>query len=145
MAANSTQEHCMTISLEELAFRLNDHITDEGTSFDALLMDNGVLEVVCSNNDEFPIHLALTNTQLLAVTPLFSVDEVIPNEVENLNKMLLQLAPAVPLSAFGLQGDTYILFGAIALGTRFEIIIHELEVQAENTIDVLDAIQSLLA
>lgn len=135
----------MTLSLEELAFRLNDHITDEGTSFDALLMDNGVLEVVCSNNDEFPIHLALTDTQLLAVTPLFNVGEVVPNEVENLNKMLLQLAPAVPLSAFGLQGDTYILFGAIALGTRFEIIIHELEVQAENTIDVLDAIQSLLA
>lgn len=145
MAANSAQEHFMTLSLEELAFRLNDHITDEGTSFDALLMDNGVLEVVCSNNDEFPIHLALTDTQLLAVTPLFNVGEVVPNEVENLNKMLLQLAPAVPLSAFGLQGDTYILFGAIALGTRFEIIIHELEVQAENTIDVLDAIQSLLA
>ncbi len=76
-------------------------------------------EVVCSNNDEFPIHLALTETQLLAITPLFSVDEVVANEVVNLNKMLLQLAPAVPLSAFGLQGDTYILFGAIALGYTF--------------------------
>ncbi len=135
----------MTITLEEMTFRLNDHVTDEGTSFDALLMDNGVLEVVCSNNEEFPIHLALTETQLLAVTPLFSVAEVKPDEVENLNKMLLQLAPAVPLSAFGLQGDTYILFGAIALGSGFDVIIHELEVQAENTIDVLDAIQSLLA
>ncbi|MCP4042600.1 MAG: YjfI family protein [Gammaproteobacteria bacterium] len=135
----------MTITLEEMTFRLNDHVTDEGTSFDALLMDNGVLEVVCSNNEEFPIHLALTETQLLAVTPLFSMAEVKPDEVENLNKMLLQLAPAVPLSAFGLQGDTYILFGAIALGSGFDVIIHELEVQAENTIDVLDAIQSLLA
>ncbi|MFC1603172.1 DUF2170 family protein [Pseudomonadota bacterium] len=135
----------MTITLEELAFRLNDHVTDEGTSFDALLMDNGVLEVVCSNNDEFPLHLALTDTQLLAVTPLFNISEVTPSEVENLNKVLLQLAPAVPLSAFGLQDDTYILFGAMALGTSFETIVHELEVQAENTIDVLEAIQSLLA
>ncbi len=134
----------MTITLEELAFRLNDHTTDEGTTFDALLLENGVLEVVCSNNDEFPIHLAQTETQLLAVTPLFNVAEVKPDEVDNLNKVLLQLAPAVPLSAFGLQDDTYILFGAMALGTRFEIIVHELEVQAENTIDVLDAIQSLL-
>lgn len=134
----------MTITLDQLSYRLNDHTTDEGTSFDALLMDNGVLEVVCSNNDEFPIHLAITETQLLTVTPLFSLAEVAPNEVENLNKMLLQLAPAVPLSAFGLQGDTYILFGAIALGTSFEIIVHELEVQAENTIDVLEAIQPLL-
>jgi len=135
----------MTITLEELAFRLNDHVTDEGTTFDALLMDNGVLEVVCSNNDEFPLHLALTDTQLLAVTPLFKISEVAPSEVENLNKVLLQLAPAVPLSAFGLQDDTYILFGAMALGTSFETIVHELEVQAENTIDVLEAIQSLLA
>lgn len=134
----------MTITLDQLSYRLNDHTTDEGTSFDALLMDNGVLEVVCSNNDEFPIHLAITETQLLTVTPLFSLAEVAPNEVDNLNKMLLQLAPAVPLSAFGLQGDTYILFGAIALGTSFEIIVHELEVQAENTIDVLEAIQPLL-
>lgn len=134
----------MSITLDELSYRLNDHTTDEGTSFDALLMDNGVLEVVCSNNEEFPIHLAITDTQLLTVTPLFSLAEVAPNEIENLNKMLLQLAPAVPLSAFGLQGDTYILFGAIALGTRFEIIVHELEVQAENTIDVLEAIQPLL-
>lgn len=134
----------MTITLDELSYRLNDHTTDEGTSFDALLMGNGVLEVVCSNNDEFPIHLAVTETQLLAVTPLFRLDEVVPNEVDNLNKMLLQLAPAVPLSAFGLQGDTYILFGAIALGTSFEIIVHELEVQAENTIDVLEAIHPLL-
>lgn len=134
----------MSITLDELSYRLNDHTTDEGTSFDALLMDNGVLEVVCSNNEEFPIHLAMTETQLLTVTPLFRLDEVASNEVDNLNKMLLQLAPAVPLSAFGLQGDTYILFGAIALGTRFEIIVHELEVQAENTIDVLDAIHPLL-
>ena len=51
----------------------------------------------------------------------------------------------VALGAFGLQDDTYILFGAMALGTSFEIIVHELEVQAENTIDVLEAIQSLLA
>jgi hypothetical protein len=33
----------------------------------------------------------------------------------------------------------------MALGTRFENIVHELEVQAENTIDVLEAIEPLLA
>ena len=135
----------MTITLEKLVYRLNDQVTEEGTSFDAVVLENGVAEVICSNNEEFPIHLAVTETQLLAVTSLFDTSEVLANEMENLNKMLLQLAPAVPLSAFGLQGDTYILFGAMALGTRFENIVHELEVQAENTIDVLEAIEPLLA
>ena len=51
----------------------------------------------------------------------------------------------MPLSAVGLQGNTYILFGAMALTTRFEVIAHELEVQAENTIEVLEAVEHLLA
>ncbi|MCI5144162.1 MAG: DUF2170 family protein, partial [Candidatus Electrothrix sp. AR3] len=55
-----------------------------------------------------------------------------------------QLSPAVPLSSIGLQGSTYILFGAMPLETSFENIVHELEVQAENTVEVLDAIESLL-
>jgi len=51
------------------------------------------------------------------------------------------MSPAVPLSSLGLQGDMYILFGAMALSTSVENIVHELEVQAENTIEVLEEIQ----
>ena len=58
--------------------------------------------------------------------------------------MLLRLSPAVPLSSIGLQGDTYILFGAMAKETLFENIAHELEVQAENTIDVLEVVEDFL-
>ena len=68
-----------------------------------------------------------------------------PDKIDELNRTFLQLSPAVPLSSLGLQGDTYILFGAMALSTRFEVVAHELEVQAENTIDVLEAIEHLLA
>ena len=131
--------------LDDLAFRLNDFSGEEGTTFDALVTERGILEVVCSNNDEFPIHVTTTETQLLSVTPLFSLAEVQPDKVDELNRTFLQLSPAVPLSSIGLQGDTYILFGAMALSTRFEVVAHELEVQAENTIDVLEAVEHLLA
>lgn len=57
---------------------------------------------------------------------------------------MLQLSPAVPLSSLGVQGDVYILFGSMPLGSQFEIIAHELEVQAENTLDVLEAVEPLL-
>ena len=133
------------MTLEDLAFRLNDYEDAEGTTFDALVTEDGILEVVCSNNDEFPIHITETETQLLSVTPLFNTTEVAAGKLEELNVAFLRLSPAVPLSAIGLQGDTYILFGAMALSTRFEVIAHELEVQAENAIDVLEAVEHLLA
>ncbi len=134
----------MQNTLEELAHSLNSATTEEGTSFDAVITDNGVIEVICSNNDEFPIHIAMTDTQLLSVTPLFNISEVKEGKIDELNSMLLQLSPAVPLSSIGLQEGNYILFGAMALNTMFENIVHELEVQAENTLDVLEAIEPLL-
>ncbi len=134
----------MTINLEDLAFRLNEHTTEEGTAFDAVLNDNGVLDVICSNVDEFPIKLATTETQVLSVTPLFHKTEVKPESLDELNTMLLQLSPVVPLSAVGMQADNYILFGAMSLNTSFENIVHELEVQAENTVEVLESIQQFL-
>ena len=133
------------MNLDDLAFRLNDYSGEEGTTFDALVTERDILEVVCSNNDEFPIHVTMTDTQILSVTPLFNIGEVVPDRLDELNATLLRLSPAVPLSAIGLQGETYILFGAMALSTRFEVIAHELEVQAENTIDVLEAVEHLLA
>ena len=129
---------------EELAHNHNSATTEEGTSCDAVITDNGVIEVTCSNNEEFPIHIAMTDTQLLSVTPLFNISEVHEGKVDELNSMLLQLSPAVPLSSIGLQDGNYILFGAMALNTMFENIVHELEVQAENTLDVLEAIEPLL-
>ena len=133
------------MTLDELEFRLNGFTGEEGTTFDALVTEDGILEVVCSNNDEFPIHVTQTDTQLLSVTALFSTTEVLGGKQDEVNEAFLRLSPAVPLSSIGLQGDTYILFGAMALDTRFEIIAHELEVQAENTVDVLEVVEHLLA
>ena len=133
------------MTLDELSYRLNGYTGDEGTTFDALVTDDGILQVVCSNNDEFPIHVTQTETQLLSVTALFTTAEVQSGKLNEVNEVFLRLSPAVPLSSIGLQGGTYILFGAMALSTRFEVIAHELEVQAENTVDVLEVVEHLLA
>ena len=134
----------METTLEDLALDLNTTTTLEGTRFDAVVTDSGVMEVICSNNDEFPIHIAMTDTQILSVTPLFHVKEVQEDKLVELNTLLLQLSPAIPLSSICLQEGNYILFGAMALNTTFENIVHELEVQAENTLDVLEAVEDLL-
>jgi uncharacterized protein YjfI (DUF2170 family) len=38
----------------------------------------------------------------------------------------------------------YILFGSMALNTVFDNIAHELEVQADNTLEALDALKDFL-
>jgi len=134
----------MENALNELAHSLNTTITKEGNNFDAILTDSGTIEVMCSNNTEFPIQVVMTEKQILAVTHLFKTSEIQPNKLAELNTMLLELSPLVPLSSTGMQGDNYILFGAMAISTDIKEIVHELEVQAENTIDVLEAIEPLL-
>jgi len=131
-------------NLEELALSLNNTVTDEGTSFEAIVTDNGLIDVTCSNNKEFPILIAMTDSQILAVTSLFNVSEVKEDKIDELNSMLLTISPVIPLSSTGLQNGNYILFGAMSLNTVIDNIVHELEVQAENTIDVLEAISPLL-
>ncbi len=135
----------MSEKLEEISFRLNDYHTAGGVTFDAVLSEQGdTLEVTCSENPDFPIVVAATDTQIISVTPLFALSDVVDDKRDELNKILLALSPVVPLSAIGLQEDMYILFGSMAVNTVFENLAHELEVQADNTLEVLDALKDFL-
>ena len=134
----------MSLDLDELAFKLNNVTTQEGTTFEAIRRDDDILEVTCSNNDEFPICVTQTESQILTITPLFSVKEVASERLAELQDLLLSTSPLLPLSSLGKQSDEFILFGSMSLNTTFENIVHELEVQADNTIEVLEVIEPLL-
>lgn len=132
-------------NLENIAFKLNGHETNTGTTFVAEINEGGdTVTVTCSNNAEFPIILAQTDTQILSVCPLFNLADIDSSREHELNKILLQLSPVVPLSSFGYQGDSIILYGAMAVNTLFENLAHELEVQANNTLDVLESLTEYL-
>lgn len=133
------------MQLNDLALQLNGLTTDSGVTFEAVITDQDTLEVLSSNNTEFPIYIACSDTQLLAVTHLFSIDEVKSDKVDELNSLALELGPVVPLSAIGKQADNYILYGAMPVDTPVSHLAEELATQAANTIDVLDEIADLLA
>jgi uncharacterized protein YjfI (DUF2170 family) len=135
----------MSEKLEEISYRLNDYHTAGGVTFDAVLAADGdTLEVTCSENPDFPMIVTTTDSQILAVTPLFAVSDVVEEKCGELNRVLLALSPVMPLSSVGLQDDMYILFGSMALNTVFDNIAHELEVQADNTLEALDALKDFL-
>ncbi|PCK10053.1 MAG: hypothetical protein COA42_00175 [Alteromonadaceae bacterium] len=131
------------MNLEELAFKLNTFNSTTGVTYAATLLDdNSALEVVCSVNPDASIFVVVSDQQILSVTPLFATTDVQAPLRDELNKTLLTLSPVIPLSSIGLQEDNYVLFGAMPVTTVFENIAHELEVQADNTTDVLVALES---
>lgn len=134
----------MSNKLEDLALRLNTSSTPDGITFLAEIQDD-MITVTCSNNEEFPIKIVETDTQIITVSHLFSTDEVADGAIDELNGILLGLNPAIPLSSVGLQDGQYILFGAMALETTFDNLMHELSVQADNVIDLLEAVSPSLS
>lgn len=133
----------MSFDLNELCLKLNQHETAEGNRFTAEVNDE-IIELTCSNADDFPIRLSVTNEQIIALSHLFSEEDIIAEELTNLNETLLRLSPMIPLSSFGKDGKLYFLFGAMPLATSFENLAHELEVQAENTVEALETFQELM-
>lgn len=133
----------MSLDLNELCLKLNQHESAEGNTFNAQVRDN-IIEICCSNAEEFPIHLTSTDEQILAISHLFTEDNIKSEELPNLNDLLLKLSPAIPLSAFGKEGKLYFIYGAMPLGTLFSNIAHELEVQADNTVEALETLQELM-
>ncbi|MFT7560950.1 MAG: hypothetical protein ACI93R_002875 [Flavobacteriales bacterium] len=131
--------------LDALSLKLNQYGQTNAVTFDSVISeDNCTLEVICSTNPDFPIYVSATENQILSVSPLFTTDTVVDGKIDELNKVMLGLSPVVPLSSLGTQGEMYILYGAMAVNTVFENIVHELEVQAMNTLDVIDALKEFL-
>ncbi len=133
----------MSFDLNELCIKLNQHETAEGNRFTAEVNDE-IIELTCSNAEDFPIRLSVTDQQIIAISHLFSEDDIVPEEINGLNETLLRLSSVIPLSSFGKDGKFYFLFGSMPLGTLFENLAHELEIQAENTIEALETFQELM-
>lgn len=137
------------MSLKELAIQLNGFVKD-GFTLDVLpIQENGngditVLQVIVEGFDELPIFVTATEEQVLCVTNLFTKDEVKAENLDELNAMLLKLTVNVPLSSFGMIDDQYVLFGAMGVSTLVENIAHELVVQAENSLEALEALEQFL-
>jgi len=103
-----------------------------------------VLQINVDGFDELPITVTASDEQLLCISKLFHKDEIKPDLVNELNKMMLQLSVNIPLSSFGMIDDTYILFGAMGIATPVDEIAKELVIQAENSLECLESFSEFL-
>ncbi|MFZ5602877.1 MAG: YjfI family protein [Pseudomonadota bacterium] len=131
--------------LQELTYTLSD-LNYEGHTFNCLPIGGAqnVLQVLVSDLDEMPIYVTVTDTQMLCITYLCRRDEIRTDKRDELNRSMLEMNVAVPLSSFALIEDYYVIFGALSTTSSINDICRELVTLAANAYDALEAIEEFL-
>jgi uncharacterized protein YjfI (DUF2170 family) len=97
-----------------------------------------VIQATVRDVDEFPILISVGEEQILLITQLWGIGEVLEGKEYELNAVLLRANLPVPLSSFSIMGDRYIIFGALSVNSNVNEIIEETITLAENTVDALE-------
>jgi len=131
--------------LQELTYTLGD-LNFEGHTFNCLPIAGAqsVLQVTVSDLDEMPIYMTVTDTQMLCITYLCRRNEIRADKRDELNRSMLEMNVAVPLSSFALIEDYYVIFGALSTTSSVNDICRELVTLAANAYDALEAIEEFL-
>ncbi len=119
---------------------------EEGFTFEVnpIPGDVEVLQIIIEDREELPIFLSASSDQILCIAYLFRQEEVNENEVSEMNRAMLTANISVPLSAFGILDDHYVIYGALATQSSLQEIVHELEVLSSNALDAIEAMSDYL-
>jgi len=132
--------------LVALAHDLNGVVTIEGIALAAQIVQGEVplLKVTVEDREEFPIYLTVDDDQILCITYLWKESEINPATRTRLLEDMLTMNLPMPLSSFGKVSDQYLIFGAMAVGSRREDIQHEICVLSDNTLSAVEAMDEYL-
>nr|WP_253938268.1 YjfI family protein [Hahella sp. HN01] len=135
-----------TVSLiNDLALKLSD-AAYEGHTFDCLPIrgEVEVLQVQVSELDALPIYVTATETQILCISYLFRKGELLESRLAELNESLLEMSLPMPLSAFAIVDDFYVIYGALSPLSILENVLKELVTLARNANDCFQAFEEYL-
>ena len=131
------------MDLNLLTETLNDFTSENGFRFGASQSEDNI-QVVVEDREEFPILVSSDDEQVLCVVYLWDESQVKPAGRTDMLAALLEMNVPLPLSSFGMIGDRYVLFGALAANSSVEDIITELETLSDNTLEAIEAIAQFL-
>ncbi len=97
-----------------------------------------IIRATVQDIDEFPVMLSVGEEQILAMTDLWGVDDVQDGKADELNAVLLRANLPVPLSAFSIVGDRYVIFGALSINSDITEIIEEIVTLSNNVVDAIE-------
>jgi len=103
-----------------------------------------VVQIVIGGREELPIFVTASADQVLCICYLWMDEEIDPDRRLELLEVLMDLNPAIPLSAFGRVEGRYVLFGALAYDAKMDDIASDVVALSDNAIDALDALSDYL-
>lgn len=133
--------------LTALARELQGSVTDEGIALSTELVSGEMpmVKVTVRDREEFPIYLTLDEEQILCTTYLWRENEIDPDKRVDLLEAMLTMNLPMPLSSFGKVGGQYLIFGAMAVGSRLGDVTHEIATLSDNTLNAVEAMIPFLA
>jgi len=134
------------LTVRDIAAHLSTHPDDYARPFEVQIIpgEMDVLQVVVGDNEEFPVYVSATDTQILCITYLCAESEVRPEAKTQMLEAMLEMNIPIPLSAFSRIDDRYVLFGAVSTQARVTSVLGEIITLADNAIDGLSALEEYL-
>ena len=137
----------MNKNLNKVQAALADYTSDNGERFNVTVTEEGefsMLTIIREGIEEFAILATASDNQYLFNVALFDDSQIIAGQEAALNKMMLELNMAMPLSSFALTGKIYSIFGAMSVDSDAAQIQEEVLVLSENIMDALEVCENYL-
>ena len=106
--------------------------------------DVEVLKINVEDREEIPLFVSVSEEQILCMAYLFGFDEVKEESFADLNAAMLHANITMPLSAFSIIQNRYVIYGALSVRSSLEDITHELEVLSGNALEAIASMKNFL-
>ncbi|MDR2689457.1 MAG: YjfI family protein [Azoarcus sp.] len=103
-----------------------------------------VIQAVIGGREELPIFITASPDQILCICYLWRDDEIKPEKRLELLELMMDLSPAIPLSAFGRVEGQYVLYGALSINAGLDDIADDVAALSDNALDALNALSEYL-
>jgi len=128
--------------IEQLS--LTEEVVNGEISVSTIAGDTPVIQAVMQDVDEFPVMISVGEEQIIAIVNLWTADEIIDGKKADLNEYLLRLNMPVPLSAFSIINNQYVLFGALSVNSNISEVIEEISTLTNNVMEALETCREYL-
>ncbi len=134
------KEKMSEITTDSLMVQLaaTEEVVNEEITISRIEGDTPIIKATVQDIDEFPVMLSVGEAQILAMTDLWGIEDVQDDKVDELNAVLLRANMPVPLSAFSIVGDRYVLFGALSINSDVAEIVEEIVTLSNNVVDAIE-------
>jgi len=133
-------QHMSKVTTDALMEKLlaTQEVVNGEISIEKIEGETPVIQAIVDDVNEFPIMISVGEEQILVIADLWGSEEIKDSKVGELNAVLLRANLPVPLSAFSIMGDRYVLFGALSINSDVTEIVEEITALSNNILDALD-------